>query len=149
MAGSTNRSSMRSGRSRRAMADINVVPYIDVMLVLLVIFMVTAPLVAPSIVNLPTVGGAAPQQQTPPVVVDIRGDGKLSVRYKDDTGGSQEQQMTRTDLSNFVTEREASHPDQPVVIAADKTVKYEVVMNVMSDMKARGVKRVGLLVKSQ
>jgi biopolymer transport protein TolR len=119
------------------------------MLVLLVIFMVTAPLVAPSIVNLPTVGGAAPQQQTPPVVVNIRGDGKLSVRYKDDAGGSQEQQMTRADLGNFVTEREASHPDQPVVIAADKTVQYETVMNVMSDLKARGVKRVGLLVKSQ
>ncbi len=58
MAGSSTRSSMRGSRSRRAMADINVVPYIDVMLVLLVIFMVTAPLVAPSIVNLPTVGGA-------------------------------------------------------------------------------------------
>jgi biopolymer transport protein TolR len=149
MAGSTNRSSMRGGRSRRAMADINVVPYIDVMLVLLVIFMVTAPLVAPSIVNLPTVGGAAPQQQTPPVVVNIRADGKMTVRYKDDSGGSQEQQMTRADLSSFVTEREASHPDQPVVIAADKTVQYDAVMNVMSDLKARGVKRVGLLVKSQ
>ncbi|PMS16537.1 protein TolR [Trinickia dabaoshanensis] len=150
MAGSTNRSSMRGGRSRRAMADINVVPYIDVMLVLLVIFMVTAPLVAPSIVNLPTVGGAAPQQQTPPVVVNIRADGKMSVRYKDDAGGAeQEQQMTRADLNNFVTEREASHPDQPVVIAADKTVQYDAVMKVMSDLKARGVKRVGLLVKSQ
>ena len=149
MAGSTNRSSMRGSRSRRAMADINVVPYIDVMLVLLVIFMVTAPLVAPSIVNLPTVGGAAPQQQTPPVVVNIRADGKMTVRYKDDSGGSEEQQMTRADLASFVTEREVSHPDQPVVIAADKTVQYDAVMNVMSDLKARGVKRVGLLVKSQ
>ncbi|MGG1946326.1 protein TolR [Trinickia sp. NRRL B-1857] len=150
MAGSTNRSSMRGGRSRRAMADINVVPYIDVMLVLLVIFMVTAPLVAPSIVNLPTVGGAAPQQQTPPVVVNIRADGKMTVRYKDEAGGAeQEQQMTRADLGTFVTEREASHPDQPVVIAADKTVQYDAVMKVMSDLKARGVKRVGLLVKSQ
>lgn len=149
MAGSTNRSSMRGGRSRRAMADINVVPYIDVMLVLLVIFMVTAPLVAPSIVNLPTVGGAAPQQQTPPVVVNIRADGKMTVRYKDDSGNSEEQRMTRADLASFVTEREASHPDQPVVIAADKTVQYDAVMSVMSDLKARGVKRVGLLVKSQ
>jgi len=149
MAGSTNRSSMRGGRSRRAMADINVVPYIDVMLVLLVIFMVTAPLVAPSIVNLPTVGGAAPQQQTPPVVVNIRADGKMSVRYKDDAGTTQQETMTRADLSSFVTDREASHPDQPVVIAADKTVQYESVMDVMSDLKARGVKRVGLLVKSQ
>ncbi|HEY3598599.1 MAG TPA: protein TolR [Paraburkholderia sp.] len=149
MAGSSTRSSMRGSRSRRAMADINVVPYIDVMLVLLVIFMVTAPLVAPSIVNLPTVGGAAPQQQTPPVVVNIRADGNMSVRYKDDAGATQQENMTKADLNGFVTDRQQAHPDQPVVIAADKTVKYEVVMNVMSDLKARGVKRVGLLVKSQ
>ncbi|MEI6000181.1 protein TolR [Paraburkholderia bengalensis] len=148
MAGSV-RSSMRGSRSRRAMADINVVPYIDVMLVLLVIFMVTAPLVAPSIVNLPTVGGAAPQQQTPPVVVNIKADGNMSVKYKDDAGTTQQETMTQADLRSFVTDRQAAHPDQPVVIAADKTVKYEVVMNVMSDLKARGVKRVGLLVKSQ
>jgi biopolymer transport protein TolR len=148
MAGSA-RSSMRGSRSRRAMADINVVPYIDVMLVLLVIFMVTAPLVAPSIVNLPTVGGAAPQQQTPPVVVNIKADGNMNVKSKDDAGATQQETMTQADLRSFVTDRQASHPDQPVVIAADKTVKYEVVMNVMSDLKARGVKRVGLLVKSQ
>jgi biopolymer transport protein TolR len=140
---------MRGSRSRRAMADINVVPYIDVMLVLLVIFMVTAPLVAPSIVNLPTVGGSAQQQQTPPIVVNIRADGNLSVRYKDDSGASQQENMSRADLNGFVAEREGSHPDQPVVIAADKAVKYETVMNVMSDLKAQGVKRVGLLVKSQ
>ncbi|WP_233864251.1 protein TolR [Paraburkholderia adhaesiva] len=147
--GGSVRSSMRGSRSRRAMADINVVPYIDVMLVLLVIFMVTAPLIAPSIVNLPTVGGAAPQQQTPPVVVNIRADGNLSVRYKDDSGASQQEDMTRADLVGFVAQREQSHPDQPVVIAADKAVKYETVMNVMSDLKAQGVKRVGLLVKPQ
>jgi len=148
MAGSV-RTSMLGSRSRRAMADSKVVPYIDVMLVLLVIFMVTAPLVAPSIVNLPTVGGAAPQQQTPPVVVNIKADGNMNVKYKDDAGATQQETMTQADLRSFVTDRQASHPDQPVVIAADKTVKYEVVMNVMSDLKARGVKRVGLLVKSQ
>jgi biopolymer transport protein TolR len=142
------RSSMR-GSSRRAMADINVVPYIDVMLVLLVIFMVTAPLVSPSIINLPTVGNAQPQEQQPPVVINIKADGSLTIRYKDDAGSSQEQRMTKADLNTFVLNRQESHPDQPVVIAADKTVKYENVMNVMSDMKARGVKRVGLLVKSQ
>ena len=142
------RSSMR-GSSRRAMADTNVVPYIDVMLVLLVIFMVTAPLVSPSIINLPTVGNAQPQEQQPPVVINIKADGSLTIRYKDDAGSSQEQKMTKADLNTFVLNRQESHPDQPVVIAADKTVKYENVMNVMSDMKARGVKRVGLLVKSQ
>jgi biopolymer transport protein TolR len=142
------RSSMRGG-SRRAMADINVVPYIDVMLVLLVIFMVTAPLVSPSIINLPTVGNAQPQEQQPPVVINIKADGSMTIRYKDDSGASQEQKMSKGDLNTFVLNRQESHPDQPVVIAADKTVKYEAVMNVMSDMKARGVKRVGLLVKSQ
>ncbi|SAL67455.1 biopolymer transport protein ExbD/TolR [Caballeronia arvi] len=142
------RSSMR-GSSRRAMSDINVVPYIDVMLVLLVIFMVTAPLVSPSIINLPTVGNAQPQEQQPPLVINIKADGSMNVRYKEEGGATQEQKMTMKDLDSFVLNRQESHPDQPVVIAADKTVKYEVVMNVMSDMKARGVKRVGLLVKSQ
>ena len=142
------RSSMR-GSSRRAMADINVVPYIDVMLVLLVIFMVTAPLVSPSIINLPTVGNAQPQEQQPPLVINIKADGSMNVRYKEDGGATQEQKMSKSELNTFVLNRQESHPDQPVVIAADKTVKYEVVMNVMSDMKARGVKRVGLLVKSQ
>ncbi|CAH2774467.1 MAG: Tol biopolymer transport system, TolR protein [uncultured Caballeronia sp.] len=141
------RSSMRGG-SRRAMADINVVPYIDVMLVLLVIFMVTAPLVSPSIINLPTVGNAQPQEQQPPLVINIKADGSMNVRFKDDGDATQEQKMTKDDLNSFVLNRQ-SHPDQPVAIAADKTVKYEVVVNVMSDMKARGVKRVGLLVKSQ
>ena len=141
------RSSMRGGRGRRAMSDINVVPYIDVMLVLLVIFMVTAPLVTPTIVNLPTVGNAAPQPQTPPVIVNIKADGTLSVRYKDGTL-TQDQTMTQTDLDTFVTNRQVANPDEPVVIAADKTVKYEAVMNVMSELKNRGVKRVGLLVKS-
>jgi biopolymer transport protein TolR len=73
----------------------------------------------------------------------------MNVKYKDDAGATQQETMTQADLRSFVTDRQASHPDQPVVIAADKTVKYEVVMNVMSDLKARGVKRVGLLVKSQ
>ncbi|MGN4150107.1 protein TolR [Burkholderia gladioli] len=149
MAGTPLRSSMRGGRSRRSMADINVVPYIDVMLVLLVIFMVTAPLVAPSIVNLPTVGNAAPQDQTPPVVVNIQADGRMSVRYKSDAGTSQEDTMSKAELDDFIASRQADHPDQPVVIAADKTVQYDKVMTVMSDLKARGVKRVGLLVKSQ
>lgn len=140
---------VRGGRSRRAMASINVVPYIDVMLVLLVIFMVTAPLIAPSIVNLPTVGAAAREQQTPPVVVNIRADSSLNVRYRDDAGTDHTQDMTLDDLDAFVVSRASDHAEQPVVIAADRTVKYETVMDVMSALKARGVKRVGLLVRSQ
>jgi biopolymer transport protein TolR len=82
-------------------------------------------------------------------VVNIKADGSMTVRYKDDAGASQQESMSRTDLNTFVLNRQELHPDQPVVIAADKTVRYEIVMNVMSDMKARGVKRVGLLVKAQ
>ena len=149
MAGTPIRSSMRSGRTRRAMADINVVPYIDVMLVLLVIFMVTAPLVAPSIVNLPSVGNSAPQQQTPPVIVNIKADGSMTIRYKDDGNAAQEQSMSLEDLDVFMQGRARTNPDQPVVIAADKRVRYETVMNVMSDLKQQGVKRVGLLVKAK
>lgn len=141
--------SMRNARrGRRAMADINVVPYIDVMLVLLVIFMVAAPLVAPSIVNLPSVANASPQQQTPPVVVNIEADNRMLVRYKDGEN-TIEQRMSGGDLTGFLQGRQAANPDQPVVIAADKSVRYEIVMNVMSDLKARGVKRVGLLVKQK
>ncbi|QBC31242.1 MULTISPECIES: protein TolR [Pandoraea] len=141
--------SMRNARrGRRAMADINVVPYIDVMLVLLVIFMVAAPLVAPSIVNLPSVANASPQQQTPPVVVNIEADNRMLVRYKDGEN-TIEQRMGAADLTGFLQGRQAANPDQPVVIAADKTVRYEIVMNVMSDLKAQGVKRVGLLVKQK
>ncbi|AKJ68853.1 biopolymer transporter ExbD [Pandoraea thiooxydans] len=146
MAGSI-RSSSRS-RGRRAMADINVVPYIDVMLVLLVIFMVTAPMVAPSIVNLPTVANASPQQQTPPVIVNIDANNQLLVRYKD-AQETHEQKMTEQDMLTFLQNRQEVNPDQPVVIAADKTVRYEMVMNVMSDLKAQGIKRVGLLVKQK
>lgn len=148
MAGSM-RSGMRGGRGRRAMSDINVVPYIDVMLVLLVIFMVTAPLVTPAVVDLPTVGGTSAAQQTPPVIVNVRADGTMSARYKDEGGAAQELPMTQTDLTTFLQQRQQVNPDQPVVIAADKAVRYEKVMNVMSELKTQGIKRVGLLVKSQ
>ncbi|GAB3630336.1 protein TolR [Pandoraea terrae] len=130
------------------MAEMNVVPYIDVMLVLLVIFMVAAPLVAPSIVNLPSVANASPQQQTPPVVVNIEANNQLLVRYKDGDN-AYEQRMSSADLLAFLQGRQQSNPEQPVVIAADKTVRYEIVMDVMSDLKAQGVKRVGLLVKQK
>lgn len=149
MAGSSLRSGMRGQRPRRAMSDINVVPYIDVMLVLLVIFMVTAPLVAPTVINLPTVGNTAPQQQTPPVIVNIRPDSTMTVRYKDDNGASQELPMTQPDLNSFLAQRALDHPDQPVVIAADKNVKYDTVVSVMAALKTEGVKRVGLLVRPQ
>jgi len=139
----------RGGSRRRASAEINVVPYIDVMLVLLVIFMVAAPIVNPAVVDLPSVANATPQQQTPPIIVTVHEDGELTARGKDNAGNSFERKLDKNGLIDFVHQRQNENPDQPVVIAADRSVKYEAVLDVMSVLKADGVKRVGLMVKSK
>jgi biopolymer transport protein TolR len=137
-------SSLRRSNKRRVMSDINVVPYIDVMLVLLVIFMVTAPMVNPGVVNLPTVGGAK-VQSLPPVFLTIDANENVIVR-KD---GEPVQTLNKFELGAFARTQAEKSTEQPVVIAADKSIKYEVVMEVMSKLKENGVKRVGLAVKSQ
>ncbi|MBB2916146.1 membrane spanning protein in TolA-TolQ-TolR complex, inner membrane associated component [Cupriavidus taiwanensis] len=139
----------RGGSRRRASAEINVVPYIDVMLVLLVIFMVAAPIVSPATVDLPTVANATPQQKAPPIVVTVHEDGQLTARGKDTAGNAFERKLDKQGLLDFVHQRQNENPDQPVVIAADRAVKYEAVLDVMSILKADGVKRVGLMVKSK
>ena len=133
-----------SRRPRKQMNQINVVPYIDVMLVLLIIFMVTAPLVNPGQVELPSIA----KSQSPPVEpieVTIRSDGKL--RLRDRAAGSADSAVTRAELADLITEKQRANPDQPVVIAADKSVRYEEVMKIMSLMQQNHVKRVGLLAK--
>ena len=126
------------------MSDINVVPYIDVMLVLLVIFMVTAPMVNPGVVNLPTVGGAK-VQSLPPVFLTI--DANENVIVKKD--GDPTQTLNKFELGAFSRSQAEKSAEQPIVIAADKSIKYETVMEVMSKLKENGVKRVGLAVKTQ
>jgi biopolymer transport protein TolR len=131
-------------RQRKLMNQINVVPYIDVMLVLLVIFMVTAPLVNPGVVDLPSVGKAA-QPPVAPMEVVIRNDGSLLLRDRDK--GGDERRVTNAELVALLQKRQATNPEQPVVIAADKDVRYEAVMKVMDELQRASVKRVGLLVK--
>jgi biopolymer transport protein TolR len=126
------------------MSDINVVPYIDVMLVLLVIFMVTAASVNPGIVNLPTVGGAK-IQTLPPIFLSVDANENITVKRE----GEASQSLSRLELGAFARTQAEKSADQPVVLAADKSVKYEVVMDVMAKLKENGVKRVGLAVKSQ
>ncbi|MGT2434158.1 protein TolR (plasmid) [Cupriavidus basilensis] len=137
----------RGGSRRRASADINVVPYIDVMLVLLVIFMVAAPIVNPAVVDLPSVANAVQQQKAPPIIVTVHEDGALTARGKDSAGNAFERKLDKQGLIDFVQQRQNENPDQPVVIAADRSVKYEAVLDVMSVLKADGVKRIGLMVK--
>ena len=139
----SSRSSFRSNR-RRAMSDINVVPYIDVMLVLLIIFMATAASVNPGIVNLPTVGGAK-IQTLPPIFLSVDTNENITVKRE----GEASQTLSRLELGAFARTQAEKSADQPVVLAADKSVKYEVVMDVMAKLKENGVKRVGLAVKSQ
>ncbi len=128
----------------RLMNQINVVPYIDVMLVLLVIFMVTAPLVNPGQIELPQVGKtSAPPVQ--PMEVSIRSD--KSIWLRDRSQGSNEFKVTRGDLVKAIREKQKANPEQAVVIAADKDVRYEAVLEVMDTLQQNQVKKVGLLAK--
>jgi biopolymer transport protein TolR len=132
-------------RQRKLMNEINVVPYIDVMLVLLVIFMVTAPFVNPALVDLPTVGKS---QQPPeaPMEVFVKADGSLLLRDRG-KGAPGERGVSMDQLVAAVKEKQAKSPEQAVVIGADKEVKYEAVLKVMDQLQRQNVKRVGLLVR--
>ena len=131
-------------RARRQMNQINVVPFIDVMLVLLIVFMVAAPLINPGQIELPQVG----QQLKPPVApleVIIRKDNKLLLR--DRTGAATETEIGRPDLVQALKQKQANNPEQAVVISADKSVRYEKVLDVMDLLQQNQVKKVGLLAK--
>ncbi len=131
-------------RPRRAMADINVVPYIDVMLVLLIIFMVSAPLITPGQIDLPSVG----QTLNPTVApLEVRLDKDGTIILVDRQQGGREQRVVKTELLNAVRRMQAAHPEQAVVISADKALRYESVIEVLDALQKGQVKRVGLLVK--
>jgi biopolymer transport protein TolR len=132
----------RSGR--RLMNQINVVPYIDVMLVLLVIFMVTAPLINPGQVELPSIGKASPQPVAP-LEVSVDKNGNFSLRDRDK--GASERKVTRDELVAAVKDKQKRNPEQAVVIAADKDVKYEFVLDVMDMLQQNQVQKVGLLAR--
>jgi biopolymer transport protein TolR len=132
-------------RPRKLVNQINIVPYVDVMLVLLVIFMVTAPLVNPGVIDLPSVGKTS-QPPPAPLEVIIRADQTLMLRERD-KGRTDERPVTTAQLIALVRERQRANADVPVVIAADRNVKYEAVLKVMDELQRGNVRRVGLLVK--
>jgi biopolymer transport protein TolR len=131
----------RGGRRRRLMADINVVPYVDVMLVLVVILMVAAPFVNPSVVDLPSVAKAG-QQRDVPVRVVVRSDGRVSILEP----GKGEIPVPAGQLIASVRSRQKTS-GTPVVIEADAKVQYKSVVDVMRDMQKAGIERVGLSVQ--
>lgn len=141
-------SSMRGGRTRKFKSEINVVPYIDVMLVLLVIFMVAAPLANPSVINLPTAEKSAlsPAEYIqivlkPDTAATIGLNGQKSGSGKPDTAAS------RPALMQKLRTLHEKNPDMPVMISADKDIKYDEVIQVISEAKKFGINRVGLATK--
>jgi biopolymer transport protein TolR len=132
--------------ARRLMNEINVVPYIDVMLVLLVIFMVTAPLMNPGQIDLPSVGKSLVPPVAPLEVV-IRKDATLALR--DHSRGGKESKVSREELVAILKTRQGIQAEQAVVISADKNVRYEEVVNVMDVLQQQHIKKVGLLTQAK
>lgn len=126
-------------RKRRLMNNINVVPYIDVMLVLLVIFMVTAPMTNPGVVELPRVGQDLKQQNTP-ITVSVKKDGSLEMEGK---------KIKADALLIELNQALEKNPEMSVVIAADKKTQYENVITIMDLLKQNQIHKVGLLLKPE
>ncbi len=131
-----------AGRGRRSMNEINMVPFIDVMLVLLIIFMVTAPLITTGVVDLPSVGKSA---QRPASVIEIVVGSDEQLRLKLDK--AEPVAVVLPQLAARVKQAQGGSGDMPVVISADKSVRYEAVVKVMDTLQRAGVRRVGLAVK--
>jgi biopolymer transport protein TolR len=134
-------------RRRGTMHEINIVPYVDVMLVLLVIFMVTAPLVTPAVIDLPTVDKASAPRVVP-VEIYVKVDQGLLVRQRDARGSVvNEQSLNRAQLPGFIKSLK-NKGDLSVLIGGDKNARYESVLQVMDELRKQGVQKVGLQVKT-
>ena len=132
----------RGGSRRRTISEINMVPFIDVMLVLLIIFMVTAPLITTGVVDLPSVGKSRARPEHFVEIV-VGADEQLRMRVD----GKDSASLRLADLAARVTEVQAGNANTPVVISADRNVKYETVVKAMDVLQRAGIQRVGLSVK--
>jgi biopolymer transport protein TolR len=129
------------GRGRRTINEINMVPFIDVMLVLLIIFMVTAPMITPSVIDLPSVGNAA-KQPDQVIQIVVQKDGSLEM-----VNDAKNSKINFDSLANTVQLAQTGQTSSAVVISADRNVKYETVVKVMDTLQRAGIQRVGLSVQ--
>ena len=141
--------SLNQRRSRRTINDINMVPFIDVMLVLLIIFMVTAPLLSPSLIDVPSVGKAA---SAPDQVITIEIDTQLRIVVKSkgsnaDSGLQIKQNASMDNVAKIALQLQAGKAQTPVIISADKGITYDNVVKLMDRLQRAGVQRVGLAVR--
>jgi biopolymer transport protein TolR len=141
-------SNLRGTRGRKFKSDINVVPYIDVMLVLLIIFMVVAPLTTPSTIDLPKAGRST-QPPSDYIEIELKADGSSSIGIHGESGGqggspSYAQASQRDDLMKRLVAIHSQHPDLPLMISADKSIKYDEVVQTIAQANKAGIARVGL-----
>jgi biopolymer transport protein TolR len=139
-------STLRSGRRRKFKSEINVVPYIDVMLVLLIIFMVVPPANTPSVINLP----AAEKSALPPddyIQIQVLPDAALTIGVNGKNSTPQERVSNRSGAVERLRSLHDEHPDYPVLIAGDRDSKYDDVIQLISEAKKMGINRVGLATK--
>ena len=136
--------SLNQRRSRRTISDINMVPFIDVMLVLLIIFMVTAPLLSPSLIDVPSVGKAS---SAPDQVITIEIDKQLRIVVKSkgsnaDSGLQIKQNATMDNVAKIALQMQSGKAQTPVIISADKGITYDNVVKLMDRLQRAGVQRV-------
>jgi biopolymer transport protein TolR len=141
-------SSLRGGRNRKFKSEINVVPYIDVMLVLLVIFMVAAPLTNPSVIDLPTAGKST-QPPTEYIHITLKPDttATIGIGGQKHGAGEAEPASGRADLVRRLRTMHRDAPDMPIMISADKDIPYGEVIATVSEARKLGFARVGLATK--
>ncbi len=139
-------SNLRSGRRRKYKSEINVVPYIDVMLVLLIIFMVVPPANSPSVINLPS----AQKSALPPddyIQIIVKPNTSLSIGINGKNAATPTDVPDRAAVVEQLRELHNDHPDYPVMISGDKDSKYDDVIQLISEARKMGISRVGLATK--
>jgi biopolymer transport protein TolR len=135
----------RGRRSRRSLSEINVVPYIDVTLVLLIIFMVTAPMIVTGTIDLPRVGQSS-QNPTAAIEVTVQRDGVHAVRLRQ--VGAEEKKVSRSELAQTVRAL-SPEANTPIIIVAEREVAYDMVVQALNQLQGAGFARVGLAVRQE
>ena len=131
-------------RQRRLMNQINVVPYIDVMLVLLVIFMVTAPMIQHGTINVPSAGPGTPPPQADAITIEVKADGALALR----SSNNPSRPIRKDQLELSLKEALTKSPEQPFLVDADSKLDYQKVIDVLETARSAGVRKISLVTQS-
>ncbi len=132
-------------RQRRLMNQINVVPYIDVMLVLLVIFMVTAPMIQPGTISVPSAGPGTPPPQATAIIIEVKADGALALRA---SNSATSRPIRKDQLELNLREALTKNSEQPFLVAAHSKLDYQKVIDVLETARAAGVRKISLVTQS-